>query len=126
MAGVERPSRDASRTRTPLSLLLCLACAVPALAQTRSFRCHNDLVNLGDAKSTVQLKCGKPVLRDSFCKPGDARPLPGVGGKGNVVINNACETVDEWTYNPGYGQFMTTLRFESGKLVAISYGDRVN
>jgi hypothetical protein len=43
-----------------------------------------------------------------------------------VVINNACETVDEWTYNPGYGQFMTTLRFESSRLVTISYGDRVN
>jgi hypothetical protein len=33
--------------------------------------------------------------------------------------------VDEWTFNPGYGQFMTTLRFESGKLVSITYGDRV-
>jgi hypothetical protein len=76
----------------------------------------------------VQLKCGQPVLRDAFCKPADARPMPRAGGGGGakVVINNACETVDEWTYNPGYGQFMTTLRFESGKLVAITYGDRVN
>ena len=42
-----------------------------------------------------------------------------------VIVNNTCETVDEWTYNPCTGQFMTTLRFESGKLVAITYGDRV-
>ena len=99
--------------------------AAPVLAQTKSFRCNSDLVNLGDAKSSVQLKCGLPVLRDSFCKAGDARPLPRTGGA-KVVINNACETVDEWTYNPGYGQFMTTLGFESGRLVSTSYGDRVN
>ncbi len=36
-----------------------------------------------------------------------------------------CENVDEWIYNPGYGQFMTTLRFVEGRLVAIEYGDRV-
>ena len=107
-----------------LPVMLCAALAAPAAADTTSFRCQNDLVNVGDAKSSVQMKCGLPVLKDSFCKAGDARPLPGRGGA-MVVINNACETVDEWTYTPGYGQFMTTLRFESGRLVSISYGDRV-
>ena len=112
--------------KTVTILLLAAFCGTPLLAQTRTFRCNNDLVNLGDAKSSVQLKCGQPVLRDAFCRPGDARPIPRAGGGAKVVINNACEPVDEWTYNPGYGQFMTTLRFESGKLVAITYGDRVN
>jgi Protein of unknown function (DUF2845) len=112
--------------KTITILLLTTFCGTLLLAQTRSFRCNNDLVNLGDAKSSVQLKCGQPVLRDAFCKPGDARPMPRGGSGAKVVINNACEAVDEWTYNPGYGQFMTTLRFESGKLVAITYGDRVN
>ncbi len=107
-----------------MSALLAAAMSAPAAAGTTSFRCQNDLVNVGDAKSSVQMKCGLPVLKDSFCKAGDARPLPGRGGA-KVVINNACETVDEWTYNPGYGQFMTTLRFESGRLVSISYGERV-
>jgi len=114
--------------KTVATLLMATLCAVlwsPLSAQTTSFRCNTDLVNVGDAKSSVQLKCGLPVLRDSFCKPGDARPMPRTSGGSHVVINNACETVDEWTYNPGYGQFMTTLRFESGKLVSISYGDRV-
>ena len=112
--------------KSTITLLLAAACSAPALAQTKSFRCQNDLVNLGDAKSSVQLKCGQPLLRDAFCKPGDTRALPRAGSGSQVVINNSCETVDEWTYNPGYGQFMTTLRFESGRLVAISYGDRVN
>jgi hypothetical protein len=110
---------------TPI-LLLALVMTASATAQTKSFRCKNDLVNLGDGKASVQLKCGQPVLRDSFCKAGDSRPLPHTDGGTHVVINNACETVDEWTYNPGYGQFLTTLRFESGRLVSISYGDRVN
>jgi hypothetical protein len=107
-----------------LCALLAAALSAPAAAGTTSFRCQNDLVNVGDAKSSVQLKCGLPVLKDSFCKAGDARPLPSPRGA-KVVVNNACETVEEWTYNPGYGQFMTTLRFESGRLVSISYGDRV-
>jgi len=93
-------------------------------AQTTTFRCQNDLVKVGDAKSSVQLKCGRPMLTDSFCKPADGQAPPRRSGA-KVVINAGCETVDEWTYNPGYGQFITTLRFESGRLVSISYGDRV-
>jgi hypothetical protein len=106
-------------------VLLAVAVSAPAAAGTSSFRCQNDLVNVGDAKSSVQMKCGPPVLKDSFCKAGDARPLLSPAGARVVINNNACETVDEWTYNPGYGQFMTTLRFESGRLVSISYGERV-
>ena len=94
-----------------------LTAATPAGAATLSFRCKNDLVNVGDGKASALLKCGEPVVKDAFCKPADpAQP---------VRKPAPCETVDEWTYNPGYGQFMTTLRFESGKLVRITYGDRV-
>jgi hypothetical protein len=108
-----------------LSALFEAIAAAPATAGTTLFRCQNDLVNVGDAKSSVQMKCGLPVLKDSFCKPTTGQATPRPPGGARVVINNACETVDEWTYNPGYGQFMTTLRFESGKLVSISYGERV-
>lgn len=103
----------------------CLAGMSGAAAATQTFRCNNDLVQVGDNKSAVLLKCGAPVLKDSFCKPVELRPAPDGPKRGNVIINAPCETVDEWTFNPGYGQFMTTLRFESGKLVTITYGDRV-
>ena len=102
-----------------------LAAAGSALAQgtgSTTFRCGSDLVQLGDSKVSAQLKCGQPVAKDVFCKPAPGAP---VGTRPRVVPSGVCETVDEWTYNPGYGQFMTTLRFESGKLVAITYGDRV-
>jgi superfamily II DNA/RNA helicase len=101
-------------------------------AQTLSFRCKNDLVNIGASKASALQKCGEPVVKDSFCKPADrdSAQLANANTQSNdnkktVIVNNTCESVDEWTYNPGTGQFMTTLRFESGKLVAITYGDRV-
>ena len=125
--------------RVPVTLVSALlaCCAVTAVgAQTLSFRCKNDLVNIGASKVSALQKCGEPLAKDAFCKPADANsannanvaidPNANANAKRTtVVVNNTCETVDEWTYNPGVGQFMTTLRFESGKLVTITYGDRV-
>ncbi|OYT98571.1 MAG: hypothetical protein CFE40_11570 [Burkholderiales bacterium PBB1] len=91
----------------------------------QSFRCKADLVSLGDSRASVAQKCGQPVSKDSFCKP----PNPQVTQnqvQGSTVVNVIpCTNVDEWTYNPGYGQFMTTLLFEEGILRAIRYGERV-
>jgi hypothetical protein len=101
------------------------AMLLPAAASAQSFRCKNDLVSVGDGKATVLLKCGEPVVRDSFCRAVDPSRIPAApaGSTASVVV--PCETVDEWTYNPGYGQFWTTLRFESGALKEIKYGDWV-
>ncbi len=121
--GIARSVHRAFRVGV-LAATACVA-LTPASARTLSFRCKNDLVNVGDSKSSALLKCGQPVVKDSFCKPVEP-PGPGkAAGSTRVIVNPPCETVDEWTYNPGYGQFMTTLRFESGKLVSITYGDRV-
>lgn len=99
--------------------------AFPSPTYAESLRCNGDLASIGDSKVSVLQKCGEPVLKDSFCKPAaqqvNPNPVPG-----STTINIVpCKTVDEWTYNPGYGQFMTTLRFEDGKLISIKYGDRV-
>lgn len=108
--------------RAALAVAALVALPLDAAAQT--FKCRNDLVNVGDARATVLLKCGEPLVRDAFCRPLPAAARgPGSGPRGPV--GGACENVDEWTYNPGYGQFMTTLRFLEGRLVAIEYGDRV-
>jgi hypothetical protein len=109
-----------------LSAVLLASSAVVLQARAggpSTFRCGNDLLKIGESKAAATQKCGAPVARDSFCKP---QPVRTQDSPSRTIIANApCETVDEWTYNPGYGQFMTTLRFESGKLVAISYGERV-
>ena len=114
--------------RTLFFLLMTVA-TLPAVAAgastTTSFRCKTDLVNVGDGKASALLKCGPPLLQDAFCKPVDATQLVLPRAANTMLVATVCESVDEWTYNPGYGQFMTTLRFESGKLVQITYGDRV-
>jgi hypothetical protein len=106
-----------------LAPTLAVLVAIPAHAQ--SMRCKNDLANVGDNKAAVLQKCGEPVQRDAFCKPQDKTQGGAPANGAKVVHVNPCETVDEWTYNPGRGQFMTTLRFESGRLTSITYGDRV-
>ncbi len=92
-----------------------------AQAQTQTMRCKNDLAQVGDNKASVLQKCGEPMAKDAFCKPADQFPQPAASSV-NVL---PCEQVEEWTYNPGRGQFMTTLRFESGALRTVKYGDRV-
>lgn len=110
-------------TQTALVALATAWLALPAQAQ--SMRCKNDLANVGDNKAAVLQKCGAPVAKDSFCKPAE-KTSNTTAEPGKAVVNVVpCETVDEWTYNPGRGDFMTTLRFESGRLTAITYGDRV-
>ena len=104
---------------TAKMLLLPLASAALIAAPTagfgQSFRCRNDLVSVGDSMVAVQKACGEPVARKKSCESappnGDARVAP-------------CLDVEDWTYRPGYGQFLTTLRFEDGTLVRIIYGDR--
>ncbi len=99
------------------ALVAAFAMTSPAHAQ---LPCKTDLAQLGDSKASVLQKCGEPVLKDSFCKPFDRS-----AGAASTPLVVPCERIDEWTYYPGYGQFLTTLRFEAGALRAISYGDRV-
>src|SRR4030067_450904 len=78
------------------------------------------------ATGSVLAKGGEPILKDSVCIPVEpSTTAPGSDGKGTTVIVTPCETVDEWTYNPGSGQFYTTLRFERGTLKSMKYGARV-
>jgi len=102
-------------------------------ASAQSLRCKGDLAQIGNSKGTILQKCGEPVMKDSFCKPVQETvssapvttpTVPNTSGTTNVTVNT-CQQVEEWTYNPGYGQFMTMLLFEGGSLKSIRYGDRV-
>lgn len=122
--------------RTAAMILALLASSLSTGASAQSLRCKGDLAQIGNSKSTILQKCGEPVMKDSFCKPVQetvaGAPLvvpvaPGTSGNGvttNITVNT-CQQVEEWTYNPGYGQFMTMLQFEGGSLKTIRYGDRV-
>lgn len=94
-------------------------------AHADSLRCKDELVLIGDSKGSIFGKCGEPMLKDSFCKPSETvTPCPD-GKGGNVTVAPPCETLDEWTYNPGSGQFYTTLQFERGTLKSIKYDARI-
>lgn len=110
---------------TAFAGVICSVClSLPALAQ--SMRCKNDLANIDDSKASILLKCGEPIVKDTFCKPVAQQVAPNTVPRGTTVNVVPCQSVDEWTYKPGYGQFVTTLRFEDGTLKAIKYGDRIN
>lgn len=109
-------------------------------ASAQSLRCKGDLAQIGNSKGTILQKCGEPVMKDTFCKPTKSTtsttapmvtptaPVTTTGNSAGVTTNitvNTCQQVEEWTYNPGYGQFMTMLLFEGGSLASIRYGDRV-
>jgi hypothetical protein len=102
-----------------MALLLTLSSPVASAA---SLLCKNENFNVGDLRVSVVLKCGEPVFKESFCKPEPLKPYSGAVTAAPAVV--PCSMVDEYTYNPGYGQFMTTVRFEAGRISLITYGER--
>ena len=95
-----------------------------ARAEAQTLRCGNSVVGAGDTKTAVLQKCGEPVMKETFCKA--AEPQTVISQQTGTTIVNVlpCENVDDWTYNPGSGKLMTTLRFREGTLRAITDGDR--
>jgi len=89
-------------------LLLCLPVAAEGM------RCNNHLINTGDTKAAVLQKCGDPMLKDEYCR---------TAAISQTAVE--CEKIETWTYNPGSGKFLTTLKFSRGKIISIEYGERV-
>ncbi|MFT3719658.1 DUF2845 domain-containing protein [Pseudorhodoferax sp.] len=114
------PCTIPARWRAAVLGLLCAA-AGAAQAQTQTLRCGRDFAQYGDTKSIVEAKCGAPAARDSFCKPVGVAPNT-FGGAQQATV---CEPVEEWTYRPGTGQFITILQFREGVLHDIRYGPRM-
>jgi hypothetical protein len=117
-------------------IIICIALAgAVALGSTgvaaQSLRCNGDLASVGDSASTVYQKCGQPAFKSQpYCKRVVVQAPQVYGqqqypGANTMIASPACITVEEWTYNPGYGQFWTTFQFENGQAVAFVYGDRI-
>lgn len=105
---------------TLAGVLITLACAAPlSVWSADALRCHGDLAQVGETKASILNKCGEPLTKDTFCKKVERKD-----SSTHTTIVTGCEEVEEWTYNPGTGSFMATLRFEAGRLASISYGDR--
>lgn len=102
-------------------VLWALIASQSAIANAEALRCDGDLAQVGDSKASVFKKCGTPFFADSFCKPFTRLVEPEIPS----VVPPPCVLVDEWSYNPGPGQFITILRFETGVVTGIRFGDRV-
>lgn len=105
------------RTVNGLAWLVLLAATA---AQAQSLRCGRDFAQVGETKYVIESKCGAPVAKDSFCKP--------IGQAPSTIAmppHAACDMVEEWTYKPGVGQFITILQFREGALREIKYGPRM-
>lgn len=97
------------RHASPLYIaMLTSLLAMPAYAQT--MRCGNNFVGYGESISSVQMKCGAPTSKYSYCKP-ESR-------------SRSCEKVEEWSYSRP-NEFAQILKFESGQVVSITTGDIV-
>ncbi|MBP7564659.1 MAG: DUF2845 domain-containing protein [Burkholderiaceae bacterium] len=120
----------------PVLCATALAWTAPAAAQNKTFTCGRDFAQLGDSRTAVQMKCGRPAATGSICKQIEhpapvtgnvtGQPTPELDANNRIVIRvPACENLEEWVYKPGVGQFVTTLRFREGELHEISYGPRM-
>lgn len=98
-----------------VAAVLCVA-AQSAFAEsfTKSLRCNGKLASVGDAAASVRMKCGEPMMEErnqDVCSYG--------------IRSSRCRAVEAWTYSLGSGQFLHTMIIESGKVIAIRQGARV-
>jgi hypothetical protein len=103
------------------ALLLCATgCAAPV--QAESLRCNGYTAAEGDSRLSVLRKCGEPVLRDNFCAPlylgPTSQPVPDPWASFFVP----CQQVEAWLYDRGPGNLTATVRFRSGVVQSIRYG----
>ncbi|WP_424362263.1 DUF2845 domain-containing protein [Methylocystis parvus] len=107
--------------RVLLGLLICAASAGPAFA----LRCGTSLVIEGQSKFDVLQRCGEPAYTDSHVEyrsgmsnPLEPRPLDSLEpGFPYPAVREV--TVEEWVYNFGPTQLMSSLVFENGRLLKI-------
>ncbi len=126
MGRLLRSRMTATMPNHTTTIVVAAMLALPPMAvSAETLRCKNQTVNVGDLRASVLQRCGEPLRQHTFCKRVEAQSVQQTAAGVTVVTEPPCINVDEWTYNPGYGQFMTTLQIEGGVVKAIKYGDRV-
>jgi hypothetical protein len=115
---------------TTATLLEAISCG----AQAESLRCDGQLASVGDSKAAIFDKCGEPQFRESFCAASTSgayiaitpviATVPVITAIPAAFSSHGCQRVDEWTYNPGSGQFLAMLQFERGILKSIRRNER--
>jgi len=96
--------------------LLVATLTLPHIAAAEAWRCGSRLVEVGDAKASVFLKCGEPGWRE---RSQEERLVKREG-----IMEGTSFDHETWIYNSGPSEFMRYLYFENGELVRIATGER--
>lgn len=82
-----------------------------------AFRCDGELVDKGENKAEVMIKCGDPDWRTAWTE--DI-----ITNAGSVDALRFTLDKEQWLYNLGPQRFMRILLFEGGRLVEVMTGPR--
>jgi hypothetical protein len=108
---------------------------------SKTFRCENDIVSLGDSMADVILRCGEPTYRQTTGVRGKARTTTRRSSKSSQGNQNdesrsgkrkqtsgkteyKEQVTETWYYNRGPNDFVYSLSFEGGTLTKIDKGKR--
>ncbi|HBH35205.1 MAG TPA: hypothetical protein DDW45_02005 [Gammaproteobacteria bacterium] len=113
-----------------LSMLLAGACSIHA----ESRRCGTRLVDTGDTKADVLMRCGEPMLKEvlrsestgnQFRSDSDIQSGQNTDSGEIRLYNETTEIIEQWTYNPGWGKFLKLVIFRGGIVDSIKDGPRM-
>lgn len=118
------------KVKTALTFILCLFCVVftGASQADDSFRCRSRIIQLGDTKAEVLLKCGEPLSRDFlgartrgyFSEGLEPEGGESRGPRGGYVERS--REIEMWVYDFGPRKFIRILTFRGGILKEIRKG----
>lgn len=110
MSNAAAPSASAAAALALATLLLTTPAA-------HAFRCGGALVDRGDTKAEVLIKCGNPDWKTLWSEDIISDP----GGASALRISSENE---RWLYNLGPKRFMRILLFKNGRLADMATGER--
>lgn len=116
-------------------VLISLAFSIiSSFARADSMRCGDNLVQTGDDKAKVLVRCGQPLTKEVVEVKGTQNTstqgqIVGLGAgiskySETTLANTSSVPIERWIYNLGEGQFMRILTFEGNKIIKIELGDK--
>ena len=116
---------------TTIAPLAGAAMLIAGTSSADTLRCQDRLVSSGDSLYHVQSVCGDPDAAERHveyrtlrrrvpvaCPEADAKHRCYAEEEYTVEV-----VVDNWTYDVGRNKFVRYLRFESGALTRVTFGD---
>ena len=116
--GKESPMKKRVKTNCIVLVTASVFCLLFA-SGAQAFRCGDEMVGVGDSKSKVLIKCGKPTFQEkgsvkkSTHAKGDKRTAPD-SRYASDKKQSVARGVEKWTYNCGKDDFIYVLTFEGG------------